>query len=92
MTKLEILEKQHAKAQERREDFLSKAKKEEDKLKELETQIILAKHEERSDYLAKHNLTWADIEKALAEGKLKGEDKHVSINKSDTGYDNNLQK
>lgn len=92
MTKLETLEKQLAKAQERRDDFLAKAKKEEDKLKDLETQIILAKHEERSDYLAKHNLTWADIEKALAEGKLKGEDKHVPFNQSDLGHNDNLQK
>lgn len=92
MTKLETLEKQRTKAQERREDFLAKAKKEEDKLKELETQIILAKHEERSDYLAKHNLTWADIEKALAEGKLKGEDKHVPFNQHDLGHNDNLQK
>ncbi|WP_409373731.1 type III restriction endonuclease [Streptococcus suis] len=92
MTKLEILKKQRTKALERREDFLAKAKKEEEKLKELETQIILAKHEERSDYLAKHNLTWADIEKALAEGKLKGDDKHVPFNQSDAGHDNHLQK
>ncbi|MBF0786673.1 MULTISPECIES: type III restriction endonuclease [unclassified Streptococcus] len=91
MTKLETLEKQRTKAQERREDFLAKAKKEEEKLKELEVQIILAKHEERSDYLAKHHLTWADIEKALAEGRLKGDTKHVPFNQPDTGHDNNLQ-
>lgn len=90
MTKLETLENQRTKAQARRDDFLVKAKKEEERLKELETQIILAKHEERSDYLAKHNLTWADIEKALAEGKLKGEDKHVPFNQSDTGQVDNV--
>ena len=92
MTKLETLEKQRTKAQERREDFLAKAKKEEDKLKDLETQIILAKHEARSDYLTKHNLTWADLEKAIAEGKLKGDENHVPINQPDTGHDNDLQK
>ncbi|MDV6001631.1 type III restriction endonuclease [Streptococcus canis] len=92
MTKLETLERQREKAQERREDFLAKAKKEEEKLKELETQIILAKHEERSDYLAKHNLTWADIKKALAEGKLKGEDKHVPSNQPNPQHNDHLQK
>ncbi len=92
MTKLETLEKQRAKAQERREDFLAKAKKEEEKLKELETQIILAKHEERSDYLAKHNLTWADLEKAIAEGKLKGDEKHVPFNQPDSEHNDDLQK
>lgn len=90
MTKLEMLEKQQAKAKERREDFLAKAKKEEEKLKELDTQIILAKHEERSDYLAKHNLTWADIEKALEEGRLKGDNKHVPFNQSDARHNNDL--
>ena len=53
---------------------MAKAKKEEEKLQQLETQIILAKHEKRSNYLAEH-LTWADIETALAEGKLKGVEK-----------------
>ena len=52
MTKLETLETQRAKTQRKLEDYLAKAKKEEDRLKDLETQIILAKHEERSDYLA----------------------------------------
>ena len=90
MTKLETLEKQKQKAEDRLADYMSKAKKEEERLKELETQIILAKHEERSNYLAKHNLTWADIETALAEGKLKGAEKHVPFNKSDTKYDHNV--
>lgn len=90
MTKLETLESQRTKAQGRLEDYLSKVKKEEERLKELETQIILAKHEERSDYLAKHNLTWADIEKQIASGKLKGDQSHVSSNQSDTGYSNDL--
>lgn len=91
MTKLETLEKQRIKAAERKDDYLAKAKKEEEKIKALDTQIILAKHEERSDYLAKHHLTWADIEKALAEGKLKGEKHHVPFNQSETGHDDNLQ-
>lgn len=90
MTKLESLERQKQKAEDRLADYMSKAKKEEDKLKELETQIILAKHEERSNYLAKHNLTWADIEAALAEGKLKGTEKYVPSNQSDTKHDNNV--
>ena len=88
MTKLETLEKQKQKAEDRLADYMTK--KEEDKLKELETQIILAKHEERSNYLAKHNLTWADIETALAEGKLKGAEKHVPFNQSDTKHDHNV--
>lgn len=90
MTKLETLEKQRAKAQEKREEFLAKVKKEEEKLKDLETQIILAKHEERSNYLAKHNLTWEDVKKALAEGKLKGENKHVPFNQPDPQHNDNL--
>lgn len=90
MTKLESLERQKQKAEDRLADYMSKAKKEEDKLKELETQIILAKHEERSNYLAKHNLTWSDIEAALAEGKLKGTEKYVPSNQSDTKHDNNV--
>ena len=80
MTKLETLEKQKRKAEDRLADYMTKAKKEEEKLKELETQIILAKH----------NLTWADIETALAEGKLKGAEKHVPFNQSDTKQDHNV--
>lgn len=91
MTKLETLKAQQTKAQKRLADYLAKVKKEEERLKELETQIILAKHEERSDYLAKYNLTWADIETALAEGKLKGEADHVPFNQSGTKHDNDLQ-
>lgn len=91
MTKLETLEKQRIKAAERKEDYLAKAKKEEEKIKALDTQIILAKHEERSDYLAKHHLTWADVERQIAEGKLKGEKHHVPFNQSDTGHNDNLQ-
>lgn len=91
MTKLETLETQRAKTQRKLEDYLAKAKKEEERLKDLETQIILAKHEERSDYLAKHHLTWADIKKQIAEGKLKGEAKHVPFNQSDTGHNDDLQ-
>lgn len=90
MTKLETLEKQKQKAEDRLADYMTKAKKEEEKLKDLETQIILAKHEERSNYLAKHNLTWADIKTALAEGKLKGVGKDVPFNQSDTEHDNNV--
>ena len=48
MTKLETLEKQRIKAAERKDDYLAKAKKEEEKIKALDTQIILAKHEELS--------------------------------------------
>ena len=84
MTKLENLEKQKQKAEDRLADYMAKAKR------ELETQIILAKHEERSNYLAKHNLTWADIETALAEGKLKGAEKDVPFNQSDTKHDHNV--
>ena len=80
MTKLETLEKQKQKAEDRLADYMSKAKKEEEKLQQLETQIILAKH----------NLTWADIETALAEGKLKGAEKHVPFNQSDTKHDHNV--
>lgn len=90
MTKLETLEKQKQKAEDRLADYMAKANKEEERLKELETQIILAKHEERSNYLAKHNLTWADIEVALAEGKLKGAGKDVPFNQSDTEHGNNV--
>ena len=90
MTKLETLEKQKQKAEDRLADYMTKAKKEEERLQQLETQIILAKHEERSSYLAKHNLTWADIESALAEGKLKGARKDVPFNQSDTEHDNNV--
>ena len=90
MTKLETLEKQKQKAEDRLDDYMSKAKKEEEKLQQLETQIILAKHEERSSCLAKHNLTWADIETALAEGKLKGAGKDVPFNQSDTKHDHNV--
>lgn len=90
MTKLESLEKQKQKAENRLSDYMTKVKREEERLKELETQIILAKHEERSNYLAEHNLTWADIEAALAEGKLKGTEKHVPSNQSDTKHDHNV--
>ena len=90
MTKLETLEKQKQKAEDRLADYMTKAKKEEEKLQQLETQIILTKHEERSNYLAEHNLTWADIETALAEGKLKGAEKHVPFNQSDTKHDHNV--
>lgn len=90
MTKLETLEKQKQKAEDRLADYMAKVNREEEKLKELETQIILAKHEERSNYLAKHNLTWADIKAALAEGKLKGVEKDVPFNQSDTKYDHNV--
>jgi hypothetical protein len=90
MTKLETLEKQKQKAENRLADYMTKAKKEEDKLQQLETQIILAKHEERSNYLAEHNLTWADIETALAEGKLKGAEKDVPFKQSDTKHDHNV--
>lgn len=90
MTKLETLEKQKQKAEDRLADYMTKAKKEEEKVQQLETQIILAKHEELSTYLAKHNLTWADIETALAEGKLKGAGKDVPFNQSDTEHDNNV--
>ena len=90
MTKLESLEKQKQKAENRLSDYMTKVKREEERLKELETQIILAKHEERSNYLAEHNLTWADIEAALAEGKLKGTEKHVPSNQSDTKHDQNV--
>ena len=90
MTKLETLEKQKQKAEDRLADYMATAKKEEEKLQQLETQIILAKHEERSNYLAEHNLTWADIETALAEGKLKGSEKHVPFNQSDTKHDHNV--
>jgi len=72
MTKLETLEKQKQKTEDRLADY------------------ILAKHEERSNYLAKHNLTWADIETALAEGKLKGAEKHVPSDQSDTKHDHNV--
>ncbi|VTP86050.1 type III restriction endonuclease [Streptococcus equi] len=92
MTKIETLKTQRTKAQARYKDYLAKAKKEEERLKELETQIILAEHEERSDYLAKHHLTWADIEKQIASGKLKGDQKHVPFNQSNIGHDNDLQK
>ena len=90
MTKLETLEKQKQKAEDLLADYMAKAKKEEEKLQQLETQIILAKHEERSNYLAEHNLTWADIETALAEGKLKGAEKDVPFNQSDTKHDHNV--
>lgn len=90
MTKLETLEKQKQKAEDRLAEYMAKANKEEERLKELETQIILAKHEERSNYLAKYNLTWADIETALAEGKLKGAGKDVPFNQSDTKHDHNV--
>lgn len=90
MTKLETLEKQKQKAEDRLADYMTKAKKEEDKLQQLETQIILAKHEERSNYLAEHNLTWADIETALAEGKLKVAEKDVPFNQSNTKHDHNI--
>ena len=80
MTKLETLEKQKQKAEDRLADYMTKAKKEEEKLKDLETQIILAKH----------NLTWADIKAALAEGKLKGAEKHVPSDQSDTKHDHNV--
>ena len=90
MTKLESLERQKKKAEDRLADYMAKANREEERLKDLETQIILAKHEERSNYLAKHNLTWADIETALAEGKLKGAEKHVPFNQSDTKHDHNV--
>ena len=90
MTKLESLERQKKKAEDRLADYMAKAKKEEEKLQQLETQIILAKHEKRSNYLAEHNLTWADIETALAEGKLKGVEKDVSFNQSDTKHDHNV--
>ena len=90
MTKLETLEKQKQKAEDRLADYMATVNREEEKLKELETQIILAKHEERSNYLAKHNLTWADIKAALAEGKLKGVEKDVPFNQSDTKYDHNV--
>ena len=90
MTKLESLERQKKKAEDRLADYMAKANREEERLKDLETQIILAKHEERSNYLAKHNLTWADIEAALAEGKLKGAEKHVPFNQSDTKHDHNV--
>lgn len=90
MTKLETLEKQKQKAEDRLADYMTKAKKEEEKLQQLETQIILAKHEERSNYLAKHNLTWADIKTALDEGKLKGAGKDVPFNQSDTEHDHNV--
>ena len=90
MTKLETLEKQKQKAEDRLADYMAKVNREEEKLKELETQIILAKHEERSNYLAKHNLTWADFKAALAEGKLKGVEKDVPFNQSDTKYDHNV--
>lgn len=90
MTKLETLEKQKQKAADRLVDYMTKAKKEEEKLQQLETQIILAKHEEQSNYLAEHNLTWADIETALAEGKLKGAEKDVPFNQSDTKHDHNV--
>ena len=53
MTKLKTLEKQKQKAEDRLADYMTKAKKEEEKLKELETQIILAKHEERSNILGR---------------------------------------
>ena len=90
MTKLESLKKQKQKAEDRLSDYMTKVKREEERLKELETQIILAKHEERSNYLAEHNLTWADIETALAEGKLKGAGKDVPFNQSDTKHDHNV--
>lgn len=90
MTKLETLEKQKQKVEDRLAEYTTKVKREEERLKDLETQIILAKHEERSNYLAKHNLTWADIETALAEGKLKGSEKHVPFNQSDTKHDHNV--
>lgn len=90
MTKLETLEKQKQKAEDRLADYMTKVKKEEEKLQQLETQIILAKHEEQSNYLAEHNLTWADIETALAEGKLKGAGKDVPFNQSDTKHDHNV--
>ena len=82
MTKLETLEKQKQKAEDRLADYMTKIKKEEERLQQLETQI--------STYLAKHNLTWADIETALAEGKLKGVGKDVPSNQSDTEHDNNV--
>ena len=90
MTKLETLEKQKQKAEDRLADYMTKAKKEEEKLQQLETQIILVKYEERSNYLAEHNLTWADIETALAEGKLKGAEKDVPFNQPDTKHDHNV--
>ena len=90
MTKLETLEKQKQKVEDRLAEYMTKVKREEERLKELETQIILAKHEERSNYLAKHNLTWADIETALAEGKLNGAENHVPSNQSDTKHDHNV--
>lgn len=87
MTKLETLKNQRQKAQVKYEDYLSKANREAERIKELDTQIILAKHEERSDYLAKHNLTWEDIKKQIAAGKLKGEQGYVSVNESNSGQD-----
>ena len=91
MSKVKTLEQQLTKAQAKQEDWLAKAKKEEEKIKELKTQIALAKHEERSDYLTKHNLTWADIERQIEAGKLKGELENVPLNQSHTGQDDNLQ-
>ena len=90
MTKLETLEKQKQKAEDRLADYMTKAKKEEERLQQLETQIILAKHEELSFFLANHNLTWADIKTALAEVKLKGVEKHVPSDQSDTKHNHNV--
>lgn len=90
MTKLESLEKQRMKTQARLNDYLAKVKKEEERLKELEMQIILAEHEERSDYLVKHQLTWADIQRQIEAGVLKGDDKHVPFNQSNSGHDDNI--
>lgn len=91
MSKVKTLEAQLAKAQAKQEDWLTKAKKEEEKIKELKTQIALAKHEERSDYLAKHNLTWADVERQIESGNIKGELGNVPFNQPHIGQDDDLQ-
>ncbi|ESV54863.1 type III restriction enzyme [Streptococcus agalactiae LMG 14747] len=87
MTKLNTLQQQYAKSKEKREDYLQKVKKEEEKLKELTIQIKLAEYDAFSDLLAEKGQTVADY---LKEQEKKGAESHVSFNQSDTGYSNDL--
>lgn len=85
MTKLQTLKDQYQKSETKHQDLLDKAKKEEEKMKSLSTQIKLAEYEAFSDLLAERGMTVADYLKDQERKADKGGHSHVSLDQSNHG-------
>lgn len=90
MTKLQTLKDQYQRSENRYQEFMAKAKKEEEKMKDLSTQIKLAEYDAFSDLLAERGLTVADYLEEEDNKEKKGGNDHVPSNQSDAEHDNDL--